>query len=125
MRASRADTPPANLIEVLKEQLTHERDARTAAEAKNRELIDKYHEISLASAQMGVEIGKGMQEQARARRLAVQSESDSGRSIKIAAGPGILEAGHAEEPRAEGTEDADNYDSKLDNPDPTPGSHAL
>lgn len=113
------------LVEVLKEQLAHERDARTASEAKNRELIDKYHEISLASAQMGVEIGKGMQEQARARRLAVQSESDSGRSTEIAAGSRILEPRRAEEPRAEGTKDADNYDSQVDNPDRASGPHPV
>lgn len=113
------------LVEVLQEQLAHERDARTAAEAKNKELIDKYHEISLASAQMGIEIGKGMQEQARARRLAIHSESDSQRSIEIAAGSRILEVRHAEEPHAEGTKDADNYDSEVDKPDPASGPHPV
>lgn len=51
------------LVEVLKQQLVHERDARKAAEEKNRELITMYHEISMASTQFGIEIGRGMQEQ--------------------------------------------------------------
>ena len=59
------------LVEVLKQQLVHERDSRKATEEKNRELIGMYHEIAMASTQFGIEIGKGMQEQgqsATARR---------------------------------------------------------
>ena len=85
------------LVEVLKEQLAHEREARTEAESKNRALIDKYHEISLASTQMGIEIGKGLQEQARARRLAVHSESDAERSVEIVARSTSLEARQAQD----------------------------
>ena len=107
------------IIEVLKEQLAHERDARTAAEAKNRELIDKYHEISLASAQMGIEIGKGMQEHARMRRLAVQSESGSGRSLEISTDSRIVETRQGEESRLE--EPADIADAHRDGDNPAPG----
>lgn len=113
------------LVEVLKEQLTHEREARTVAEAKNRELIDKYHEISLASAQMGIEIGKGMQEQARTRRLAVRSESNSGRAIEITAGSRFLEAERTEEPHEDKTTNTDDVDHDVDNPDPEFSSHRL
>ena len=70
------------LVEVLKDQLIHEREARSAAEDKNQALIGMYHEISIASAQMGIEIGKGMQEQASLRRLAVLGETDSNRSVE-------------------------------------------
>jgi hypothetical protein len=47
------------LVEVLKQQLLHEREGRRATEEKNRELIKMYHEIALASTQFGIEIGKG------------------------------------------------------------------
>ena len=113
------------LVEVLKEQLAHERDARMAAETKSRELIDKYHEISLASAQMGIEIGKGMQEQARTRRLAVRSESASGRSFEISTGSRILEAGLTDEPRLDAAADAEDDDREVDNPDPASGFHPV
>jgi len=106
------------LVEMLKEQLTHEREARTAAESKNRELIDKYHEISLASAQMGVEIGKGMQEQARTRRLAVRSDSSASRSIELSAGSRIFETGNTKEQRPDKTTDSGSDDRDVDNPDP-------
>ncbi len=79
------------LVAVLEQQLAHERKTRLAAEARNRELFDKYHEISLASTQMGIEIGKGLQEQARARRLAVRSESTGSNPIEISA-PRYLDA---------------------------------
>ncbi len=39
----------------------HDREARKATEKKNRVLITMYHEISMASTQFGIEIGKGMQ----------------------------------------------------------------
>ena len=113
------------LVEVLKEQLAHERDARMAAEAKSRELIDKYHEISLASARMGIEIGKGMQEQARTRRLVVRSESASGRTIKFTAGSRIMEAGLTDEARPNGTSNAEGRDREVDNPDPASGGYPV
>ena len=113
------------LVEVLKEQLTHEREARLAAGTKNRDLIDKYHEISLASAQMGIEIGKGMQEQARLRRLAVRSESGSGRSIEMTAGSRIIEARPSEELRDDRAAETDDDDRNVDNPDPELGSHPV
>ncbi len=68
------------LVEVLKQQLVHERDARKAIEEKNRELITMYHEISMASTQLGIEIGKGMQEQGKARQLSGDGEPGSHRS---------------------------------------------
>ena len=68
------------LVEVLKQQLVHERDARKAAEEKNRELITMYHEISMASTQFGIEIGRGMQEQGKARQLGADGEPGSNRS---------------------------------------------
>ena len=113
------------LVEVLREQLAHERDARMAAEAKSRELIDKYHEISLASTQMGIEIGKGMQEQARTRRLVVRSESTAGRSFKISARSKIREAGITDGPHPDGTEDAEDHDREVDNPDPASGLYPV
>ena len=68
------------LVEVLKQQLLHERDARKATEEQNRDLIRMYHEIALASTQVGIEIGKGMQEQGKARQLGVDDEPSSNRS---------------------------------------------
>jgi hypothetical protein len=68
------------LVEVLKQQLVHERDARQATEEKNRDLISMYHEISMASTQLGIEIGKGMQEQGKARQLGGDGEPGSHRS---------------------------------------------
>jgi hypothetical protein len=56
------------LVEILKQQLAHEREARTASEEKNRELLTMYHDIAMASAQVGMEIGKGMQAQLEAKR---------------------------------------------------------
>ena len=68
------------LVEVLKQQLVHERDVRKTTEENNKELIRMYHEISMASTQFGIEIGKGMQEQGRARQLGVDGEPDLNRS---------------------------------------------
>ena len=68
---------------MLKQQLAHEREARQATEEKNRDLITMYHEISLASTQLGIEIGKGMQEQGKARQLGRDSEPGSNRSESI------------------------------------------
>lgn len=67
------------LVDVLKQQLGHEREARKASEEKNRELITMYHEIALASTQVGIEIGKGMQEQGKARQLGSDDEPGSNR----------------------------------------------
>lgn len=74
------------LVKVLKQQLTHERDARKATEEKNRELIGMYHEIAMASTQFGIEIGKGMQEQGKARQLGADSEPGPDRSPGAAPG---------------------------------------
>jgi len=68
------------LVEVLKQQLEHERDARKVSEQQNRDLIKMYHEIALASTQVGIEIGKGMQEQGKARRLGEDVETGPNRS---------------------------------------------
>ncbi len=62
------------LVEVLKQQLDHEREARKVSEQQNRELIRMYHEIALASTHVGIEIGKGMQEQGKARQLGGDDE---------------------------------------------------
>ena len=113
------------LVQVLKDQLAHERDARRATEDKNRKLLCMYHEISLASTRMGIEIGKGMQEQARTRRLAVRSETGSGRSVAITAGSRLLEAEHVEEPSANGTDGSGDHDHDVDNPDTASGTHPV
>ncbi len=68
------------LVEVLKQQLEHERDARKVSEQQNRDLIQLYHEIALASTQVGIEIGKGMQEQGKARQLGEDDKTDPNRS---------------------------------------------
>ena len=72
-----------DLVEMLKQQLDHERNARKAIEDQNRDLIRMYHEISMASTQLGIEISKGMQEQGKARQL--ESERNSSQSHDIAA----------------------------------------
>jgi hypothetical protein len=72
------------LVEVLREQLGHERSARKAAEDKNTDLIRMYHEISMASTQLGIEIGKGMQEQGKARQLGREGDTGSSRSHDVA-----------------------------------------
>lgn len=64
------------LVVVLKQQLVHERNARKATEVKNTDLIRMYHEIAMASTQFGIEIGKGMQEQGKARQLGDEPGSD-------------------------------------------------
>jgi hypothetical protein len=112
------------LVVVLKEQLAHERRTRLAAEARNKELFDNYHEISLASTQMGIEIGKGMQEQARARRLAVRSESTGSNPIEISA-PRNLDAGpHVAPPTDDDVEQTDE-DRGGDNSSPATGGHPV
>jgi hypothetical protein len=68
------------LVEVLREQPGHERSARKAVEDKNADLIRMYHEISMASTQLGIEIGKGMQEQGKARQLGREGDPGSNRS---------------------------------------------
>lgn len=72
------------LVAVLREQLSHERSARQAAEEKNTDLIRMYHEISLASTQLGIEIGKGMQEQGKARQLGRDGDAGPNRSHSAA-----------------------------------------
>jgi hypothetical protein len=104
------------LVELLREQLAHEREARTAAETKNRELIGMYHEISLASARMGAEIGKGMQEQAKVRRLAVRNETEGGRYIKLSTGAGAPNELSGNESHMGEPEDPADAQSHGDNP---------
>ena len=70
-----------DLVEMLKQQLDHERDARKVMEDQNRDLIRMYHEISMASTQLGIEISKGVQEQGKARQL--EGANNSSRSHDI------------------------------------------
>jgi hypothetical protein len=90
------------LVEMLKQQLGHERDSRNATEEKNRELISMYHQISMASTQVGIEIGKGMQEQGKARQLVVDGEPGSNRS------PNVEPLVRTVTPEAQGDNDGDN-----------------
>ena len=64
------------LVEVLKDQLAHERRMRSSAEKKNETLLNMYHEISMTAGQAGIEIGRGMAEQGRARQLGTDRRSD-------------------------------------------------
>ncbi len=89
------------LVEVLKDQLTHERDARRATDAQNKELLRMYHEISLASTQVGIEIGKGMQEQAKVRQLATSDETSPRRSNGLSSVSSILKSDHTDGRNAE------------------------
>ncbi len=93
------------LVEVLKDQLVHERDARRTVEEKNKTLLGMYHEISLASTQMGIEIGKGSQEQAKAHRIGVGNEPGTNQSAGTQAPPRIHEFDQTEGPRADEPED--------------------
>jgi hypothetical protein len=80
------------LVQVLKEQLVHERETRKTAERKTGELLAMYHEIALASTQFGIEIAKGMQEQGRARRLGEVSEAGARASDDVQPGERIVDA---------------------------------
>ncbi len=113
------------LIEVLKQQLVHERDARKATEEKNRELITMYHEISMASTQFGIEIGKGMQEQGRARQLGADGEPGSDRSQGAAPVVRTFMAKTEEHPPAPSAGIPATKDHNGDNPGPGDGAHPV
>ena len=106
------------LVEVLKQQLAHERDARKVTEEKNRELITMYHEISMASTQFGIEIGKGMQEQGRARQLGVDGESGTNRSRSATPVVRTFIAETEEHSAAPNAGTTTNGDHDGDNPSP-------
>ena len=113
------------LIDVLKQQLVHERDARKATEEKNRELITMYHEISMASTQFGIEIAKGMQEQGRARQLGGDGEPGSNRSQGAAPVVRTFMAETEEHPPAPDAGIATKGDHDGDNPSPENGTHPI
>ena len=98
------------------------KSASSNVSERNRELFDKYHEISLASTQMGIEIGKGMQEQARTRRLAVRSESTGMNPIEISA-PRYLDTGPGIPPPPTNAQNDENRDG--DNSGPATDGHPV
>ena len=108
------------LVEVLKQQLVHEREGRRATEEKNRELIRMYHEIALASTEVGIEIGKGMQEQGKARQLGVADEPGSNPSRGTASVVRTFTPETPEKPATPNTAAA-AADGDGDNPGPEPG----
>jgi hypothetical protein len=78
----------------------------------------------MASTRMGIEIGKGMQEQARARRLTVRSESTSARSIDVTAAPKFVEGRAGDVFDHQDTSDVRDVDRRdVDNPEE--GAHIL
>jgi hypothetical protein len=113
------------LVKILKQQLVHERDARKATEVKNRELITMYHEISMASTQFGIEIGRGMQEQGKARQLGDDGEPGSDRSRGPAPVVRTIMAETEEQPSAPGAGIPTTEDHDGDNPSPGDGSHLV
>lgn len=113
--ADRSERVRDPLVGVLKEQLAYERQSRVAAEAKSRDLIDKYHEISLALARMGIEVGKGLQAQAQARRIAVRTETDSSEPVGHRAEPRILETKSFGTSDTQPSGDAGDNDPEVDN----------
>ena len=113
------------LVEVLKQQLVHERDARKATEEKNRELITMYHEISMASTQFGIEIGKGMQEQGKARQLGAEAAPGSNWSQSASPVVRTFTAATEETSPAPNTDDTTTGDRDGDNPSPGNGSLPL
>ena len=113
------------LVKVLKQQLVHERDARKATEEKNRELITMYHEISMASTQFGIEIGKGMQEQGRARQLGADGEPGSDRSQGAAPVVRTFMAKTEEHPPAPSAGIPATKDHNGDNQGPGDGAHPV
>ncbi len=112
------------LVEILKQQLVHERDARKATEEKNRELITMYHEISMASTQFGIEIGRGMQEQGKARQLGADGEPGSDRPQGTPVVKAILTETE-EQPSASSAGIPATKDHDGDNPSPGNGSHPV
>ncbi len=113
------------LVAILKQQLVHERGARKVTEEKHRELITMYHEISMASTQFGIEIGKGMQEQGKARQLGADGEPGSDRSQSTAPVVKTVMAKTEEQPSAPsaGIPTTEKHDG--DNPIPGDGSHPV
>ena len=113
------------LVEILKQQLVHERDARKATEEKNRELITMYHEISMASTQFGIEIGRGMQEQGKARQLGADGEPGSDRPQGTAPVVKAILTETEEQPSASSAGIPATKDHDGDNPSPGNGSHPV
>ncbi len=110
------------LVEVLKQQLVHEREARKATEEKNGELIGMYHEIAMASTQFGIEIGKGMQEQGKARQLGVDGEPGSNRAPGAAPTVRTFPQTTQEDPHAPETDTTAEGDHDGDNSGPGNGT---
>jgi hypothetical protein len=106
------------LVEVLKQQLAHEREARKATDDKNRDLIRMYHEIAMASTQFGIEIGKGMQEQGKARQLGGETNLGSDRADREHQMIRTMEAETAEEPASADMQNSDVVDHDGDNERP-------
>ncbi len=113
------------LVEILKQQLVHERDARKATEEKNRELITMYHEISMASTQFGIEIGRGMQEQGKARQLGADGEPGSDLPQGTAPVVKAILTETEEQPSASSAGIPATEDHDGDNPSPGNGSHPV
>ncbi|MFT5488354.1 MAG: hypothetical protein ACI9MU_003280 [Alphaproteobacteria bacterium] len=113
------------LVAVLKQQLVHERGARKAIEEKNRELINMYHEISMASTQLGIEIGKGMQEQGKARQLRGDGDPASYRSHGEEPVTRTLTVPTKEQPPAPSAPIPATRDHGGDNPSPQNGIHPV
>ena len=113
------------LVEVLKQQLVHEREARKVTEEKNRELIIMYHEISMASTQLGIEIGKGMQEQGKARQLRGDGDPASYRSHGEEPVTRTLTVPTKEQPPAPSAPIPATRDHGGDNPSPQNGIHPV
>jgi hypothetical protein len=74
---------------------------------------------------MGIEIGKGMQEQARIRRLAVQSEREPDRPVEPPTGSRMVETTTSEKPRQGGPTDIADPHRDGDNPTPGLGGDAV
>jgi hypothetical protein len=113
------------LVEVLKQQLVHERDARKATEEKNRELITMYHEISMSSTQFGIEIGKGMQEQGKARQHGADNEPGTNRSEGAAPVVRTFMATTEERPLAPEADITATGDGDGDNPSSANETHPI
>ena len=110
------------LVKVLKQQLVHERDVRKATEENYGDLVKMYHEISMASTQVGIEIGKGMQEQGRARQLEGDGEPGSNRSQGSDPVVRTYTSAEQENPHAPKTETTAGRDHTGDNPNSEDGT---
>lgn len=113
------------LVKVLKQQLVHERDARKATEEKNRDLITMYHEISMASTQFGIEIGKGMQEQGKARQLGADGEPGTERAQGAAPMVRTFMAETEQQPSTPSAATPATKDQDGDNSGPGDGTHPV